>query len=110
MNKFNEKCKEILNEGRDSLIGKTVTVLATPEELGPDFPFDYGKRLIVVEFVKFDKGGIAVYKLTDAVGENEVMLPSDLFDYRSTGTPMVSGISNAADHREEDDETGSSNY
>jgi hypothetical protein len=108
MNKFNDRCRDLLNEGRDSLIGKMVTVLATPEELGPDFPFSYGKRLKVVEFVKFDKGGVPVYKLTDSVGENEVMLPADLFDYHGTGTPMVSGISNAADHREEDDETGHS--
>lgn len=91
MNKFNEMCKQILNEGRDPLIGKTVALLATKAELGEDFPFDYGHQMIVTEFVKFDKEGLAVYKLTDPVGEREVILPCDLFDYRNCGTPMVSG-------------------
>jgi hypothetical protein len=93
MNKFNDMCRDILNEGRDSLIGKTVTILATQEDLGADFPFAHGHNLIVVEFIKFDKDGVAIYKLTDPVGEIEVVLPADMFDYRGVATPMVSGTS-----------------
>ena len=86
--KFDDLCESILLEFRDHMIGKTVSIVATKEELPPDFPYDYGHQMKVIDFID-NNGEDAIYLLKAPDGR-EFELTTDLFQLHNVGTPAIS--------------------